>query len=91
MSVICNLINSNVFNLSALCIHVSPECREVLEQLGGYILEERGFVEMKVGNLSNFAFLSDNLLFFRLIAYQFYCKLTINEAVYLTSRARGVS
>jgi len=31
----------------ALCIHVSPECREVLEQLGGYILEERGFVEMK--------------------------------------------
>ncbi|CAH3182737.1 unnamed protein product [Porites lobata] len=25
----------------ALCIHVSPECREVLEQLGGYHLEER--------------------------------------------------
>lgn len=31
----------------ALCIHVSPECREVLEQLGGYHLEERGEVEMK--------------------------------------------
>ncbi|KAL9957701.1 hypothetical protein ACROYT_G034630 [Oculina patagonica] len=31
----------------ALCIHVSPECRDYLIQLGGYILEERGFVEMK--------------------------------------------
>ena len=33
----------------ALCIHVSPECKEVLDQLGGYHLEERGEVEMKVG------------------------------------------
>jgi len=31
----------------ALCIHVSPECKEVLDQLGGYHLEERGEVEMK--------------------------------------------
>lgn len=48
---------------------MSPECREVLEQLGGYILEERGFVEMKVGNFSNCTSLSDDRLFFRLPAY----------------------
>ncbi|XP_070555138.1 speract receptor-like [Ptychodera flava] len=30
-----------------LKIHVSPECREVLEQIGGYTLEERGLVAMK--------------------------------------------
>ena len=28
---------------------MSPECKEVLDQLGGYHLEERGEVEMKVG------------------------------------------
>ena len=46
----CNAKNDNLQKLSylALCIHVSPECREVLEQLGGYHLEERGEVEMKV-------------------------------------------
>ncbi|ESO93567.1 hypothetical protein LOTGIDRAFT_119302, partial [Lottia gigantea] len=31
----------------ALRIHVSPECKMVLDQLGGYQLEERGYVEMK--------------------------------------------
>lgn len=31
----------------ALRIHVSPECKEVLDKLGGYVLQERGFVEMK--------------------------------------------
>ncbi|XP_022796077.1 atrial natriuretic peptide receptor 1-like [Stylophora pistillata] len=31
----------------ALRVHVSPECKEVLDKLGGYVLEERGFVEMK--------------------------------------------
>ncbi|KAJ7340079.1 hypothetical protein OS493_002803 [Desmophyllum pertusum] len=31
----------------ALRVHVSPECKEVLDQLGGYIVEERGFVDMK--------------------------------------------
>ncbi|XP_077991655.1 speract receptor-like [Glandiceps talaboti] len=30
-----------------LKIHVSPECRDVLEQIGGYELEERGLVAMK--------------------------------------------
>ncbi|KAJ7340078.1 hypothetical protein OS493_002802 [Desmophyllum pertusum] len=34
----------------ALRVHVSPECKEVLDKLGGYIVEERGFVDMKVGN-----------------------------------------
>ncbi|KAK2155393.1 hypothetical protein LSH36_241g02011 [Paralvinella palmiformis] len=31
----------------ALRIHVSPECKSVLDQLGGYHLEERGEVTMK--------------------------------------------
>ncbi|XP_038056038.1 speract receptor-like, partial [Patiria miniata] len=31
----------------ALKIHVSPECRQVLEELGGYNLVERGLVAMK--------------------------------------------
>ncbi|XP_068752048.1 atrial natriuretic peptide receptor 1-like [Montipora capricornis] len=31
----------------ALCIHVSSECKVILDQLGGYHLEERGAVEMK--------------------------------------------
>ena len=37
----------------ALRIHVSPECKEVLDQLGGYHLVERGPVTMKVFFLSN--------------------------------------
>lgn len=58
---------------------MSPECKEVLEQLGGYFLEERGFVEMKVGNLSFSASLSDNLRFFHLIAsLRFVMKLFIS-------------
>ncbi|XP_071484479.1 speract receptor-like [Diadema antillarum] len=31
----------------ALKIHVSPWCKEVLDKIGGYILEERGLVAMK--------------------------------------------
>ena len=38
--------SSTIF--SALRVHVSPECKEVLDRLGGYVLQERGFVEMKV-------------------------------------------
>lgn len=32
----------------ALRVHVSPECKNVLDTLEGYELEERGPVEMKV-------------------------------------------
>ena len=32
----------------ALRIHVSPNCKEVLDDLGGYQLEERGPVTLKV-------------------------------------------
>ena len=32
----------------ALRVHVSPECKQVLDELGGYHLEERGEVSMKV-------------------------------------------
>ncbi|XP_067013444.2 receptor-type guanylate cyclase Gyc76C [Anabrus simplex] len=34
-------------NGEALKIHISPQCREALERLGGYIVEERGLVYMK--------------------------------------------
>ena len=32
----------------ALRVHVSPECKSILDVLGGYKLEERGPVQMKV-------------------------------------------
>ena len=33
--------------VSALRVHVSPECAKVLNHLGGYHLESRGKVQMK--------------------------------------------
>lgn len=30
-----------------LRIHISKQCKEALEKIGGYQIEERGFVEMK--------------------------------------------
>ena len=36
----------------ALRVHVSPECKQVLDQLGGFLLEERGPVAMKVCRLT---------------------------------------
>ena len=41
----------------ALRIHVSPECKEVLDELGGYCLDERGPVAMKVRFYKNFLFI----------------------------------
>ena len=38
----------DLVNVTALRIHVSPECRDMLEDLGGYNLESRGEVTMKV-------------------------------------------
>ena len=37
---------------SALKIHVSAECKAVLENLGGYQIEARGYVNMKVKHFS---------------------------------------
>ena len=37
-----------LYLFSALKIHASSECKELLERLGGYVLEERGKVAMKV-------------------------------------------
>lgn len=31
----------------ALKIHISPQCKEKLDKLGGYITEERGLISMK--------------------------------------------
>lgn len=31
----------------ALKIHISPQCKEKLDKLGGYITEERGIIHMK--------------------------------------------
>lgn len=31
----------------ALKIHISPQCKELLDKLGGYVTEERGLIEMK--------------------------------------------
>ena len=37
--------------LSALRVHVSPECKSVLDEIGGYKTEERGNVTMKVSDI----------------------------------------
>jgi guanylate cyclase, other len=34
-------------NGEPLKIHISPQCKEKLDKLGGYITQERGVVEMK--------------------------------------------
>lgn len=34
-------------NGEPLKIHISPQCRDALEKLGGYVVEERGLVVMK--------------------------------------------
>lgn len=34
--------------ITALRVHISLTTRDILEELGGYIIEERGKVEMKV-------------------------------------------
>lgn len=41
----CNFIHFS--NGEPLKIHVSKECKDALTKLGGYILNERGYVEMK--------------------------------------------
>ena len=40
--------HKRVFFLPALKVHCSKECKEILDKLGGYTLEERGYVSMKV-------------------------------------------
>lgn len=42
----------------ALRIHVSPECQEILNELGGYDLQDRGPVEMKGKGTINTYFLT---------------------------------
>ena len=37
-----------MLTFSALKIHCSQNCKEILDKLDGYILEERGQTEMKV-------------------------------------------
>lgn len=39
-----------VLNLAALKIHISQQCKETLDKLGGYVTEKRGIVELKVGS-----------------------------------------
>jgi hypothetical protein len=35
--------------VSALRIHISGECKSLLDQLGGFTIDNRGLVAMKVG------------------------------------------
>jgi hypothetical protein len=51
------MINVDKFLFIQFRIHCSSKCREKLIELGGYILEERGFVNLK-GNPTNSYFLS---------------------------------
>ena len=44
-----NVLTHTVFYFAALQIHISEQTKDVLTLLGGYKLELRGEVEMKVG------------------------------------------
>ena len=47
----------------ALKIHVSPQCKQLLDKLGTYQTEKRGFVNVKVSDISiQFANLNHTLL-----------------------------
>jgi len=50
--------------LTALRIHCSDECRQMLDKLGGYILEPRGTVTIKVSLLSPVFLLLSRVLHF---------------------------
>lgn len=36
---------------TALKIHISPQCKEYLDKLGGYVTSDRGLVKMKVSGV----------------------------------------
>lgn len=38
------------YTFAALKIHISPQCKEYLDKLGGYTTIDRGLVKMKVGS-----------------------------------------
>lgn len=38
----------DVFSVAALKVHCSAECKAILDKLGGYSTQERGYVTMKV-------------------------------------------
>ena len=37
-----------MYCITALKIHCSFDCKQLLDQLGGYHVEERGYISMKV-------------------------------------------
>ena len=41
---------SELFCVLALKIHCSEECKQLLETLGGYDIEDRGLIAIKVDN-----------------------------------------
>ncbi|XP_013783433.2 receptor-type guanylate cyclase Gyc76C-like [Limulus polyphemus] len=50
-----NMASRMESNGEALKIHVSPDCKEYLDRLGGYILEKRGVIPIKgKGNINTF-------------------------------------
>jgi hypothetical protein len=40
-------------SLSAMKIHITHDTKEILDELGGFITECRGFVEIKVSSLAS--------------------------------------
>ena len=47
----------------ALRVHVSPECKQLLDELGGYLLQDRGSVSMKGKGTINTYFLTGKVGF----------------------------
>jgi len=61
--------------IAALKIHCSSQCQKYLDELGGYILEERGLVSMKVKFVEGVILSSDVICFrvFHLVIFYSYC------------------
>ena len=72
------LVCLSLIYLAALQIHCSAQCKDLLEALGGYTLQERGLVPMKVGYIFKSGINSVRLVH-RSVWYHFYAKCEISK------------
>ena len=70
----------------ALKVHCSKQCKEILDRLGGYHLQERGLVEMKVHSL-DYAYWHECFVLYRhSITYWVTITVTLNRVVAVSSQ-----
>ena len=72
------LVCLSLIYFAALQIHCSAQCKDLLEALGGYTLQERGLVPMKVGYILKSGIISVRLVH-RSVWDHFYAKCEISK------------